>query len=614
MRPKKIEETVTRTPNLPYFEGRYAKFGDHIENFINGFEDYATFLSDRSRDATMGGLFDGFARLPVRRVVRPTRFYYMLMQRLKDHRTMDDGIVWSAQADFLARLTDWEIPFDPIWATHRAERAALIALNVPHFAIPSDGSAIREANGISVQSATISGMDRARDRMQNLDNEEIAWQIDVIRQNTGRVSSSDGTTVLGMASKQLLHSDAATEPTKEFLIAEADWVAEELSRHAICRGPGVAWIGLDWLGDSEVSQLVALGPDLYNGISGIAIFLAAHAAAAARQPSEELMRAALFNLRKSLKSSNAARMARSLGVGGANGLGSIVYALTVISKLLRDNELLADAHVAADLFTDDLIAADRQLDVIGGSAGAILGLLSLYRQSQSADVLKRATSCAEHLLTHRRVGPEGPRSWRAQGFGPRPLNGMSHGAAGYAYALASLASVTGREEFANAALECIECENLSYDAQRNNWPDFRGGTNPFWPCQWCHGAPGIGLARIAIMKLGVLDSKLLTNDICNALSGAERSWPVQVDTLCCGTLGSIEFFREAGSALGRSDLRDLASRRLMAVIDTAASNRDYRWNTGKSRFNLGLFRGVAGVGYTVLRQIDVSFPNVLIWE
>ena len=29
---------------------------------------------------------------------------------------------------------------------------------------------------------------------------------------------------------------------------------------------------------------------------------------------------------------------------------------------------------------------------------------------------------------------------------------------------------------------------------------------------------------------------------------------------------------------------------------------------------LGLFRGLAGVGYTLLRQVDDSLPNVLIWE
>ena len=285
-----------------------------------------------------------------------------------------------------------------------------------------------------------------------------------------------------------------------------------------------------------------------------------------------------------------------------------------MSKSLHDDDLLADAHVAAELFTDDLIAADKQLDVMGGSAGAILGLLRLYRDTQSGDVLKRATKCGEHLLRQPRVGPEGRRSWSGQGSGPQGLNGMSHGAAGFAYALASLSAATGRDEFAKAASECIAFENFSYDAERNNWPDLRGDGEPGWPCQWCHGAPGIGLARIATTKRGGLDAKLLATDIRNALVGVERGWPGHVDTLCCGTLGSIEFFCEAGSALGRSDLRELASRRLMTVLQAATSTGDYRWNSGNRQFNLGLFRGLAGVGYTSLRQVDGSLPNVIIWE
>ena len=87
-----------------------------------------------------------------------------------------------------------------------------------------------------------------------------------------------------------------------------------------------------------------------------------------------------------------------------------------------------------------------------------------------------------------------------------------------------------------------------------------------------------------------------------------------MDTLCCGTLGSIEFFCEAGSILERKDLRDIASRRLMAILQAAASSGDFRWNSGKRTFNLGLFRGLAGVGYTSLRQADSYLPNVLMWE
>jgi type 2 lantibiotic biosynthesis protein LanM len=614
MRPTKSKEAGQTTPNLPHVDGRYAKFSEYIDDFIAGFEEYAKFLLQQIRNAKQGGLFDGFSGVVVRTVIRPTRFYYMLLQRLKNHRTMEDGVIWSAQADFIARLADWERDSDPVWLLQRAERSALVALNVPHFLSPSDSNEIRDETGISIATEAVSGMERARSRVASLDEQDIAWQVTVIRQNTNSVLKPARPPANDGNRKPALRSDAGPVPAKEIFVAEADRIAEELSRYAIRRGPSAAWIGLDWLGDSEVFQLVCLGPELYNGVSGIAVFLAAHAVVTGRNPSGELALAGMSRLRKDLRSRNAARMARSLGIGGATGMGSIVYALTVMSKSLHDDGLLADAHAAAELFTDDLIAADKQLDVIGGSAGAILSLLRLYRDTQSSDVLQRATKCGEHLLRQPRVGPVGRRSWSGQGSGPQGLNGMSHGAAGFAYALASLSAATGRDEFAEAASECIAFENSSYDAERNNWPDLRVDGEPVWPCQWCHGAPGIGLARIATTKRGQLGSKRLETDIQNALKGVERGWMGQVDTLCCGTLGSIEFFCEAGSALGRSDLRELASRRLMTLLETAATTGDFRWNSGNRQFNLGLFRGLAGVGYTSLRQVNGSLPNILIWE
>jgi lantibiotic modifying enzyme len=282
-----------------------------------------------------------------------------------------------------------------------------------------------------------------------------------------------------------------------------------------------------------------------------------------------------------------------------------------MASLLDDEALLDDAHAAAGLITEDLIAKDKLLDVMGGSAGAILGLLRLHRQTGSHEALDRAIKCARHLLAQDRAAADGGRSWKVPASGPRPLNGMSHGAAGFAHALSSLAAATRNEEFAEAAAECIAYENASYDSFRSNWPDLRDAT---WPCQWCRGAPGIGLARIAIMRKGAVNGHDIRADIRNALAGAEKGWPRPIDSLCCGTLGSVEFLREAGQALARGDLADLASRRFAQIIAAAASNGDYRWNTGKSDFNIGFFRGVAGVGYTALREVDRSLPNVLLWE
>ena len=275
-----------------------------------------------------------------------------------------------------------------------------------------------------------------------------------------------------------------------------------MSHYAIRRGPSVAWIGLDWLGDSEFPQLVCLGPDLYNGICGIGVFLGAHAAVTGNKASAELAYAGLSQLRKNLKSRNAARMSRALGVGGAVGLGSIVYALSVMAKCLQDDDLLADARQAAKLFTDDLIAADKQLDAVSGSAGADPRPAAALSRHRSDDVLRRAEKCGEHLLGQPRLGPEGRRTWVGQGSGPRGLNGMSHGAAGFAYALTSLAQATGCQEFAApAAAERIAFENSSYDAQQHNWPDCASRAG-------CRGRASGATARPASVWRGIATSKL----------------------------------------------------------------------------------------------------------
>ena len=214
MRPAKTKETGTSNPNpnLPHVDGRYAKLGDHIDDFVAGFEDYARFLFSQSRDADQGGLLDGFAGLPVRKVVRPTRFYYMLLQRLKNHRSMDDGMLWSAQVDFLARLADWERKSDLLWPLQKAERAALAALNVPHFVSPSDDDEIRDASGISIRSKGTPGLDRARARLRSFDEQDIAWQVEVIRQNTGAVLRSDGSTAAAAKGSRVLRGGAAIAP------------------------------------------------------------------------------------------------------------------------------------------------------------------------------------------------------------------------------------------------------------------------------------------------------------------------------------------------------------------------------------------------------------------
>ncbi|WP_181257460.1 type 2 lanthipeptide synthetase LanM family protein [Pseudaminobacter soli (ex Li et al. 2025)] len=598
--------------NLPHVDGRYSEFGDNVAEFISGFGDYYEFLSLQGEAIGRGVLLDAFAELPIRKIIRPTGFYQMLLHRLKDHQSMEDGAIWSAQADFVARLADWEAGAD-IWPLQSAERAALLALNIPYFQTLTDNCDIRSVGKNAILYEGISGLSRARKRMSAFDQNEIDWQIEVIRQNTATLKGAErppASTAQTAIIAEILSSDAT--PSAELFLEEASRIASDLERHAIRIGPSATWIGLDWMGDSDVAQLLPLGEDLFDGLAGVSLFLAAYSKATESKKAAELAMAAIARARKSLKGRNAARIARSLGLGGANGLGSIVYGFAVIAALLNDKSLLSDALSAAELFTDDLIEADRQLDIIGGSAGGILGLLRLYRDTSTSDVLARAIKCGEHLLErHRR---DGKGIWLSQGNGDIALPGMSHGAAGFAYAFSSLAAASGRTEFADAAVECMAFENRSFAFANSNWPDLGAGVASKNPQGWAHGLAGIGIARAAMLRKSGLDHRFLATEVEAALEGIERTAATSSDTLCSGSLGVVEFLHEASIALGRDELNAAAKRLMGSVVEDARSRGDYLWRAGKRPFNVGLFRGLSGLGYTLLRQIDPSLPNVLVWE
>jgi type 2 lantibiotic biosynthesis protein LanM len=473
--------------------------------------------------------------------------------------------------------------------------------------------------GNQIHTPAQTGLSRAKARWANLSQEEIEWQSRVIQISTSFVVKTDKAAVgqkkytfdrkLNLAGNQLLSEDQ--------IIPELKHIIKTVSQYAYIKEQSAGWIGLDWLAGSDVGQLVPLGPDLYNGVGGIALFLAAYAKQFQDENAKELAMKSLASLRQQIYAPTAARWARSLGLGGASGLGSVLYTLTHASVLLDDPALLEDAMQVSRLFTDELIDADQTLDVIAGSAGGILSLLALYRHTQSKEVLAKAIRCGEHLLKTPRVGEEGRRSWIGLGMGESILNGISHGASGFELALRSLSIASGRQDFMEAAKECYAFEVSNYDSEEHNWPDLRededGKPMRAWVCQWCHGAPGIGLSRIGSVKFGA-DLNPVEEDIKNAAVCVKNNWPNRVDTLCCGTLGAIEFLNEAGQLLSDQNIASLANQRLAEIFSVRQETGDYSWTVGGTEFNLGLFRGISGVGYTLLRRLNPNLPNVLIWE
>ena len=356
---------------------------------------------------------------------------------------------------------------------------------------------------------------------------------------------------------------------------------------------------------------------MYDGSCGVALFLAALEKVTHIARFRDLFLGAIQFMRKDLQSlaltQNCQGIAKGIEIGGATGLGSIIYVLVRISQFLDDQSLFDDAQKAASLISPDLITADNRFDIISGSAGVILGLLALYKTSADSEIVEKAITCGHHLLNNRVVSDSGHRTWAT--LDKSLLTGFSHGAAGIAYALLRLYQVTGEEAFREAALEAISYERSVFISEENNWPDFRelpAQNSPTCMCSWCHGAPGIGLARVG--GLNILDTPEIRQDIEAAIKTTRKQKLSGIDRLCCGNLGLTEFLFTAGQKLSQPELIETAMNQAAQVVARAEQQEHFSYGLSLT-FHPAFFQGASGIGYQLLRlAYPDQLPSVLLWE
>jgi type 2 lantibiotic biosynthesis protein LanM len=374
----------------------------------------------------------------------------------------------------------------------------------------------------------------------------------------------------------------------------------------------VTWIAPRYLFRAERFQLEPLGFSLYDGTAGVALFLAALEHVTGGAGYRDLALGALNALHQAL-SHAPQRAASALGIGGALGLGSVVYALTRSSQWLEAPLLLEDAKQAAALITSERIAQDGALDILAGSAGALLGLLTLHGAAPYPSTLASAVACGQQLLQARQASPGGARAWPTAER--MMLTGFAHGAAGIAYALLRLYAVTGNQGYLDAAAEGIAYEDQLFVPDAQNWLDLPVPGNRTFRARWCHGAPGIGLARLG--GLADLDTAQVQADISAALQTTRHVQTPEPAHLCCGTLGRAELLLEAARRLARPELAVSAEQLAWQVVAEAEQVGRFVLDSRLPAHvdNPGFFQGTAGIGYTLLRlAFPDRLPSVLLWD
>ena len=618
-------ETVTliKQANAPTLNGILLSPDDYLEDLVTGFEQMYRFLISHHQvllapDSPLMTL----AHQKVRFVFRATRIYAVILQNSYELRLLRSGIDRSIGLDVLSRafLTTEEKPV--LWPMLAAELQAMEQLDIPFFVADSSSDCLTLPTGVVISEVFEEpSFDRMLRRIQSLSEADLTQQIAIIRgsfysrfiQEPSPIPSGESGKAASLAAMAVVSS--------EQLVQQAITIAEELQQRAIYAADGsVTWIGMGYRHSIQGFQLQGLGGGLYDGSSGVALFLAALAHVTGNLQWHDLALGTLQPLRYAFQDSRPdfiARLTRQLGISGATGLSSIAYALAQISQLLQEPTLLQDALFAASLITPDLIAADQTFDVMGGTAGAILGLLALHNvqtanKLQESAPLDLAMACGQHLLEHQTTTDNHPKAWKT--FDGKQLTGFSQGAAGIAYALLRLFAVTQDSRFLDAAAEAIAYEQSVFSAEALNWPDLRSEEHGF-RLSWAHGAPGIGLGRLG--GLSVFDTEEIRQEIAIAIETTQKFGVWGVDNLCWGNLGRMETLLVAAHKLNRPDLMEVVHQGVTKILTQAQAQGTFTLfaNLPQLVYNPVFFHGTTGIGYELLRiAYPTVLPSVLLWE
>ena len=340
-------------------------------------------------------------------------------------------------------------------------------------------------------------------------------------------------------------------------MAVADSIGRQLVRDAVWDGDRCSWLvwSKEPIGGVFHSVYRAASIDLYQGVSGIALFMA-HLSAFTNDVNQR--RAANAAARQIV-----VQLTRPVpdAIGFYTGALGAAWALTRIGEL-TGNDTWIELGLRQIERSSAGPAPEAQLDLLGGRAGAIVALVDLAQHFDRPDFLNGARRFAEDLLRAAQASEDG-LSWPLGAPTSRNLLGLSHGTAGFALAFLELNHACPDPRYLQAALSALRYERRHFNAVERAWPDFRSlpgvlPSPPSYPTAWCHGSTGIGLSRLRIRELLPNDPEIMP-ELDAAIASAVRALnapmlPASTDfTLCHGVAGNNELLLLAGQHFGRPE-------------------------------------------------------------
>lgn len=553
----------------------------------------------------------------LRFVFRDTYFYGRMLDRMRQPRFMRDGALLSLD---LIRLHGG-VPKDSVLADRlhaivEDEIYQLLQGDVPYFSYDVNSLAIHTSSGVIDRFFKESAKSHALAKVRELEESDVSEQSALLA-----IALGDFPKIPDNSPTEYNFSDAQAEDIGSFLLQLKN-LAESIVASAFCPSQTPArWFSL--FGDVSGEELrVDVGDrGFFGGTWGIILALqAAETALSSRYNTNGLRKflddqAVLWSiLLEQVRSQQQTHSA----LLGFSGLGGEVFAQATLLSLNPIRWSFLNNHISWSLNgIEDSIANDNWLDVIGGSAGLILGceqLLKLGVASEATIVAAELQQLSATRLMKTAIDMGDRLAWKIPKE-KEPLLGFAHGWAGIVAALASAGRRAMSQKQNTAIKDCLR-EAAAYPQTlfyaQHVWIDNRIVSSENTPLNrsWCNGVPGFLRGMLEIQDHLTEEVSLEVNSMVKHIRTLSSS---NAYRFCCGEMGNIDFLLDYNRAtLSPKSISETQSR-LIRITEEILSfaNSEGKQNRQMPELSFpGLFQGQSGLIYCAARFVLPNLPSL----
>lgn len=575
------------TLNRPKLHGKMINYLKYENPLSKGFSDaYHIMLTYKSSLLGKRSPLIRFKNIPVRIVLRESMDYALLLYECWHPTLLSSKKKFNR---FLSLPTLPDVACDSMNHIKKIERQALQENNIPYLScLTTSRMIVLKDQNIAVDMKK-SGYSYATYHIKNhLNLYDLALQMAIIH-NSYEVVKLNATSAV--RKKKYMRFSQGNPPSHNFLHKKAISLAKrklhQLYSLYIPNKDFFSWPSIE-INDHAHWVAKFSGNNFYDGIPGIVLTFAYGAHIFKNKNYKRLCQSWLGHLRYWLHHS---KPTLTENIGLFEGLGGFLYVLAKLYVLWNDKSLIDDMKCLIDRI-DCAFESNTCVDIMSGSAGLLIALLTVYPIYSSRTLHRLMQRCVRHILKqypdpyHRKNSPE-------------LLLGMAHGISGMMLALYRYHRLKKSRRIVYWLKRAMLYLDYHFNKEKHNWPDFR--LKPVtYPGSWCNGAAGIGMMYMVLQNHA--NEK---NRVDAALKTVFQQGSSLYHCLCHGNVGSLDFFLMATQQYQVKHI-EILYRIMVSHFLKQLENSNFQCDMCATTGTPGLLTGWSGVIYELLR---LAYPN-----